>query len=123
MSNKSLILTLAIVGSVLILVVLAKINLNSRQGVSVTPNESIITAEILEYHSPQLVTIQILSSKRARVDVEDFGKHFLGAKVMVNSQERISSDLVGKKIRAYFAKFGDERGHAYWIWKVEVMNH
>jgi hypothetical protein len=112
-----------IVGTVLILITLTIVNLNSKRGVLVSPNESIITAQVLDYHSSNHITIRVLTSRQVEEHKIDFGKGKIGKEVTVYSWEEISHELVGKKIRAHFMKWGDERGSAYWIWKIEVIDH
>jgi len=103
------------------------------KNVPVAPNDSIITAKVLEYSIlnstlEEIEPEQILYSLRVLVvsseDVNgkvNFTQSKIGQVIKVYSKKMLSAILFGKVIEANVSFSGDERGGKYWIRNIKLQ--
>ena len=98
------------------------------------PNESLITGVVKEYAivSSRLVNVQPeqtlfritmhIESSQASAGGPDFLKYQEGKDVQLYSKEKMSSELIGRRLKVKVTYQGDERGGLFWIKSFEKMD-
>ncbi len=117
---------------VLIMVACGLIACRPSFGVSVIPNESLITSTVLEYSivnsklekiEPEQTLYRLfveVTESKAVEDKVNIAKKDVGKTIKLFSKEKLSPCLFGKEIEVSVAYRGDERGGRYWIRRIEL---